>query len=98
MRKHMILTSLALLFALSSTPAFAGPRDRTLIGESIEVLDELAASPEKGVPPALLRDASAVVIAPNLLRGGLVLAARHGHGVLLMREKDGGWSNPIFVK
>jgi len=86
-----------MLLALPGTPALAVPRDRSSINEAIEVLDELAMSPERCVPPALLRDASAVVIAPNLLKGGLVVAARHGHGMLLVREKDGGWSNPVFI-
>ena len=33
-----------------------------------------------------------------MLKGGFVIAARHGLGVLLIRGKDGVWSNPVFVK
>ena len=64
--------------------------------EAVEVLNDLAAAPEKGVPPRLLQDATAVIVAPDVLKGGFVLGARHGHGVLLVRQK-GGWSDPVFV-
>jgi lipid-binding SYLF domain-containing protein len=37
-----------------------------------------------------------VIVAPDVLKGGFVLGARHGHGVLLVRQK-GGWSDPVFV-
>lgn len=38
-----------------------------------------------------------MIIAPDVIKGGFVIGARHGHGVLLMREKDGSWANPVFV-
>ena len=37
------------------------------------------------------------MIAPDVVKGGFVVALRHGDGVLLMRDKDAGWSNPVFV-
>ena len=98
MRTSFILAAVAGLFAMSSNCLFAAPRDRSSVHEAIAVLDELAKTPEKCVPPALLRDADAVVIVPDSLMGGLVISARHGCGVLLIRGSDGIWSNPVFVK
>ena len=37
-----------------------------------------------------------MIVAPDVVKGGFVLGARHGHGVLLVRQK-GGWSDPVFV-
>jgi lipid-binding SYLF domain-containing protein len=37
-----------------------------------------------------------VIIAPDVIKVGFVVAANHGHGVLLVRQK-GGWSDPVFV-
>jgi lipid-binding SYLF domain-containing protein len=82
------------VFVANSSSA---PRPRTTIEDAMETIDELAALREKGVAPALLRDADAVIIAPNVVKGGFVVAARHGHGVVLLRDKEGGWSNPIFI-
>jgi lipid-binding SYLF domain-containing protein len=83
--------------AVAACPSFvvAEPRGGTA-DDAIDVLDELADSPDKRVPPTLLRDASAVIIAPDVVKGGFIVAARHGHGVLLVRKKD-GWSDPVFV-
>ncbi len=79
----------------SATISSAAPRDRTL-DDSIDVLDDMIAAREFKLPPALLRDCNAVIIAPDVVKGGFLVAARHGHGLLLIRNKN-GWSNPIFV-
>jgi lipid-binding SYLF domain-containing protein len=95
MTRRLPFLALALAAALPALAA-AGPRERSTVEEASEVLNDLAAAPEKRVPPKLLQDASAVIIAPDVLKGGFVLGARHGHGVLLVRQK-GGWSDPVFV-
>jgi lipid-binding SYLF domain-containing protein len=83
------------LAALTTAPALRASPTGT-VEDAIDVLDELAAAPEKRVPPALLRDAAAVLVAPDVIRGGFVVGGRHGHGVLLVRQK-GAWSDPVFV-
>ena len=54
---------------------------------------------ESSIPHSLLQQAEAVVIVPNLIKGGLVIAVQSGSGILLMRdEKTGEWGSPSFVK
>jgi lipid-binding SYLF domain-containing protein len=96
--KAPFFTTLAVFTLLPLSSAWSAPRDRSTVEDAIDTLDELAKVPEKCMPPALMRNAHAVIIAPNVIKGGLVVAARHGHGVLLVREQDGSWSNPVFVK
>jgi len=98
MKTRFILAALAASFVWPASFLTAAPRNRSTAAEAVAVLDELAKTPEKCVPPALLKDADAVIIVPNMLKGGFVVAARHGSGVLLIRGKDGVWSNPVFVK
>ena len=45
--------------------------------------------------PALLQKAKAVVIFPDMIKGGIGIGASHGKGVLLERTA-GGWSDPAF--
>lgn len=97
MKAYLFYFALAISPTFLAVPTAAAPRPRTTIEDAMEVIDEMAALREKGVAPALLRDADAVVIAPDVIKGGFVVAARHGHGVLLLRDKDGVWGNPIFV-
>jgi lipid-binding SYLF domain-containing protein len=92
--KAPYLTLSLVLFAASLSLAAPVPRGVT-VDDAIDVLEDFDA-PEKRIPPALLCDASAVIIAPDMLKGGFIVAGRHGHGVLLVRQK-GGWSDPIFV-
>jgi lipid-binding SYLF domain-containing protein len=94
MKAYILLLALGLV-ACWSTVAKADPCGVT-ISDSIDVLNDLADAPDKRVPPALLRDASAVIIAPDIVKAGFIVGARHGHGVMLIRQKD-GWSDPIFV-
>ena len=98
MKTCSLFVTLAALLGSPVGMLVAAPRDRSEIGEVMAVLDELAKTPEKCVPPALLRDADAVIVAPNMLKGGFVVAARHGLGVMMIHNKDGSWSNPVFVK
>jgi lipid-binding SYLF domain-containing protein len=88
---------LTALLGWTADPVSAAPHDRSTLADAIDVLDDLAKLPEKCVPPALMRDAEAVIIAPNVVKGGFVIAGRRGHGVLVIKDKDGNWGNPVFV-
>lgn len=45
---------------------------------------------------ALLPKAEGVVILPGLLKGGFIVAAEGGNGVLLAKDASGRWSQPAF--
>src|SRR5262245_57439996 len=94
--KSKIACAALLLAFVCTVEAKAAPRDRATVDDAIDVLDDMIAARQFKLPPALLRDANAVIIAPDVVKGGFLAAARHGHGVLLMRNKD-GWTNPIFI-
>jgi lipid-binding SYLF domain-containing protein len=68
-----------------------------IVESSTQVLNEIMAAPATGIPRALLHDAEAIVIAPGLLKGGFVIGVRHGRGVLVMRDGNGGWRAPSFI-
>jgi lipid-binding SYLF domain-containing protein len=68
------------------------------ITASSDVLQALAAVPFQGIPRALLEDAKGIAIIPDVIKAGLVIGGRHGHGVVLSRNPDGTWSNPVFVQ
>jgi len=95
MTRRLPLFALALTVALPAA-GVAGPPARSTVDEALEVVADLAGAPEKRVPPKLLQDASAIIIAPDVVKAGFLVGARHGHGVLLVREKS-GWSDPVFV-
>ncbi len=61
------------------------------------VLDEIMAAADKAIPASVLEKAAGIAVFPGLLKGGLGVGAQHGRGVLSVRDKKGGWSNPAFL-
>ncbi len=44
----------------------------------------------------LLKDAKAIFIIPQIIKGGFLFGGSGGSGVLLARNKSGGWNGPAF--
>ncbi len=75
----------------------AGGRETVIVQNAAEILDQSTKIAERCIPAYLLQKAQGVLVMPNVVKAGLLVGGRHGRGVLLVRTKDGGWSNPIFV-
>ncbi|MCA9173555.1 MAG: lipid-binding SYLF domain-containing protein [Planctomycetales bacterium] len=69
----------------------------SVVDTAVEVLDALMATPGEQIPARLLADAHGVAIIPDMIKGGLVVGVRRGHGVVLLRGADGQWQPPAFV-
>jgi lipid-binding SYLF domain-containing protein len=86
------------LFVVAFTAPLALAKNETKdVQDAANVLQAIMKIPEKGIPPALLKDAQAVVIVPSVIKGAFIVGGRHGTGVLLAREESGRWSDPVFV-
>ncbi len=99
MNPHCILpvSALLLLLAAPAPQARAQGKEVATVTAALDVLNSLNAIPEKCIPPAMLCDAHAIAIIPDVIKAGFIIGGRHGRGVLLVREPLGGWSNPIFL-
>src|SRR5512142_1028228 len=60
------------------------------------VLQEIMATPDKGIPEEVLEHAKCVAVVPRLMKGGFVFGAKHGKGVATCRTSK-GWSAPAFI-
>lgn len=69
----------------------------SVVEEAIEVLKNFQKVPEQRIPESLLRDAEAVAVVPSVIKAGLVIGGRRGHGLLSIRSADGSWSHPAFI-
>lgn len=87
---------MALLLCLMAPLATAGT-DSEKITSSYNVLKDITGIPETGIPPALLGNASGIVIVPDAIKVGLFIGGKYGTGILMVRKSDGTWSNPSFV-
>src|SRR6202050_2981053 len=98
MKKTISLLLMSLL-GLVGTFAFAGSdREDTVdrLQRSVEVLQSIMSTPDKGIPEEVLSGAKCIVVVPNLLKGGFIFGAKHGRGVASCRTAE-GWSAPAFV-
>lgn len=84
------------VLALLASPALA-QRESLIVETSTQAIEEMVRDPNRGIPPALLRQAQGVIIFPNLVRGGFIFGAKHGRGLVLVRNESGQWSNPFFI-
>jgi lipid-binding SYLF domain-containing protein len=64
--------------------------------KSVDVLQSIMATPDKGIPEEVLSSAKCMVVVPNLIKGGFILGGKHGRGVASCRTPE-GWSAPAFV-
>lgn len=68
------------------------------VASANDVLQELQRIPEQAIPPNLLNSAHAVAVLPNVVKGAFFVGGSYGKGVLMVRQADGKWSNPAFIK
>lgn len=68
------------------------------IGNSTALIEDVTARPNERIPASLLRDSKGIVILTNVSQGGFIVGGRGGDGVFLVRQTDGNWGNPAFVK
>jgi lipid-binding SYLF domain-containing protein len=87
------------LLGLVGTYAFAGSdREETVdrMQKSVEVLQSIMSTPDKGIPEEVLNGAKCMVVVPNLVKAGFIFGGKHGRGVASCRTAE-GWSAPAFV-
>ncbi|MDQ5845122.1 MAG: lipid-binding SYLF domain-containing protein [Acidobacteriota bacterium] len=69
------------------------------LNAAADVLREVMATPDKGIPKDLLDKAACAVIVPNVKKGAFIIGAKYGRGFILCRNMNGrGWSAPGGVK
>ncbi len=85
------------LLILNCVTVSAQIMEENTVRESIGVLKEIMAIPANGIPRNMLSDAHAVAIIPNVIKGSFVIGARHGNGVVMIRDDNGGWHALVFI-
>ena len=86
----------AALVAVCAATASAQNADREL-ADAAELIQAFTDNGPDSIPSELLARAQGIAIVPAVIRGGFILGARRGSGVLSIRMADGSWSNPAFV-
>ena len=98
MRKRIHLASL-LPFALlmATAVAHAQGREEARLLTASQVLEELRATPDQFVPTRLLQRAYGIAVVPDVTKAAFFFGGARGNGVLVVRQSNGHFSDPIFV-
>ncbi len=102
MSKKSLVLKIAVCGALLSatlTCAWAEDREDEVkrVQASANVLTEIMAAPDKGIPEDIMDKAVCVGVAPALMKGGFIFGAEYGKGVATCRTST-GWSAPAPFK
>jgi len=91
-----IFSALAFAVAICGVTAPAHADQASLLASADSTVLAMRSDPTFGPSRSLLRDARAVLIVPNLIKGGFIFGAEGGDGVMLARVGRGRWSEPAF--
>src|SRR6202162_5689664 len=97
--KKTISLLLMSLMGMAGTYAFAGSAREDSVErmqKSVDVLQSILSTPDKGIPEEVLSGAKCILVVPDLIKGGFIFGGKHGRGVATCRT-PGGWSAPAFV-
>jgi len=109
MKRHLVLLVFSLAAVLGNLSAASTREDATeRLQNSADVLKEIAAAPDKGIPEEVLKSSKCIVVIPHLVKAGFIVGAKHGRGVAVCRNNAGTgegaaegstekWSAPAFI-
>jgi lipid-binding SYLF domain-containing protein len=90
-----LLAGIALAGVTAAVHAQARQEGRLLVAS--EVLEDLRKVRDQGIPDRLLERAYGIAVFPDLTKIAFFAGGRRGHGVLVVRDKQGRFTSPVFV-
>jgi lipid-binding SYLF domain-containing protein len=96
-RCRLLSVTAVLCWSAAAAELPAATKEADTIDAARRTLTEVMAAPGNAIPASMLKDAQAVAIVPRVIKASLVFGGRHGRGVVLMRDSNGNWGNPVFI-
>ena len=97
MRTSVVTLLAALTLTATATAVQAQAREEGRLLYADEVLRDMRGARDQAIPDRLLERAYGIAVFPDLTKVAFFAGGRRGHGVLVVRDKQGRFSNPVFV-
>jgi lipid-binding SYLF domain-containing protein len=99
MRNRVAFTSLlaGIALTLSAMQVHAQAREEGQLLMATQILEELSATPDTFIPERLLDRAYAIAVVPDVTKVAFIAGGRRGSGAMVVRDKNGRFSNPVFI-
>jgi lipid-binding SYLF domain-containing protein len=91
-----VLTSL--LLATAAGASYAQVREEARLLLATQVVEELRGQRDQAIPERLLERAYGIAVFPDVNKAAFVVGGRYGQGTLVVRNENGVFSNPVFVR
>jgi SH3 domain-containing YSC84-like protein 1 len=91
----LIVSLYSLVAVADDQPKPSKATDR--VQAAAEVLNEIQAAPDSGIPAEILARSECVAVVPSMLKGGFIVGAKYGRGLASCRTPK-GWSAPAFFQ
>jgi lipid-binding SYLF domain-containing protein len=91
-----LVVVLAASLAARAQPSASDENRR--VEDAATVLSELATTPDKAIPRAVLERAQGIAIFPGVKKAGFVVGGQYGRGVISVRDANNAWSAPAFLR
>jgi SH3 domain-containing YSC84-like protein 1 len=97
MKKLLLLAVVVCLcgFSVAADDQLNDSKAQDRVQGAADVLNEIQAAPDKGIPQEVLGSAECVAVVPSMLKGGFIVGAKYGRGLASCRTPT-GWSAPAF--
>src|SRR3954469_1830139 len=91
------LMTVAVVICLSTLSMAGSRKDSTeRLTNAGVVLNEIMATPDRGIPQEVLDNAKCIAVVPNMAKAAFIFGGKHGRGVATCRTAT-GWSAPAFI-
>lgn len=94
----MRFSLLALSVFVAGLPLRAADTAQDRLKDATSILNEVMATPDKGIPSDLLEKAHCIVIVPGVKQAAFVVGGKFGKGFGVCRRDAGGWGPPGAVR
>jgi lipid-binding SYLF domain-containing protein len=97
--KSLFFCAFALTAIAGLSRTFAADSDEAdRVKESATVLGEIMGAPDQAIPTSVLDKAVGIAVFPGTVRGGFIVGAERGRGILSVRDATTkAWSAPAFL-
>jgi lipid-binding SYLF domain-containing protein len=85
------------MLTTAATGVHAQAREEGRLLLASQVLQDQRGERDKGIPDRLLERAYGIAVFPDLTKAAFFVGGRRGHGALVVRDKQGRFTNPVFV-
>jgi lipid-binding SYLF domain-containing protein len=83
---------------VAAYPGFASKSEAVdTVQSATKVFASIATDSKIRIPAKVLSQSQAIAIIPHVVKAGFIVGGSRGKGILMQRNDNGTWSNPVFL-